>query len=135
MLHNDREETMKSIKNIIHVAGSERISVLDSQGRITMTSDPKLAGKLVDKTSDSSCREYHSSGKEMGRTAVVEVNGERYINTVTSIHNEPACYGCHSKDKTIIGILQIRQCTWQKVMVEIKWSYIAAISFGELDCG
>jgi len=105
MLQNDREETMRSIKNIIHVAGSERISVLDAQGRITMTSDPKLAGKLVDKTSDPACRECHSSGKEMGRTAVVEVNGKRYINTVTSIHNEPACYGCHSKDKTIIGIL------------------------------
>ena len=107
MLQNDREETMKSINNILHAAGSERISVLNSQCMIKMTSDPKLTGKVLDKMADPSCQECHAPGKKMGRTAVVEVAGEKFINTLTPIRVEPACYGCHSKDKKVIGILLV----------------------------
>jgi diguanylate cyclase (GGDEF)-like protein len=107
MLQNNPEETMRDIDNILRVAGTERISILNADSRVKMTSDPKFAGKVFNKMTDPSCGVCHASGKKMGRTAVVEVGGERFINTVTVIPAEPACFGCHPKGSPFIGILLV----------------------------
>ena len=107
MLQNDRETTMKSIHALLEVAGSERISIINSQNKITMTSDPEYLNKKVDPLTDLSCSKCHLASKKMERSVVVEKNGEKFINTVQAIRNQPPCYGCHPKDKKILGILLV----------------------------
>lgn len=130
MLQNNREETMRSIDNILHVAGTERISVLDSRSKVKMSSDPEFAGKVIDKMRDPSCGVCHAADKKMGRIAVVEVNGERFINTVTPIPAEPVCFGCHSRDSKIIGILLVESSFREtEIMLEKMAKRIALTGF------
>ncbi len=108
MLQNDRAESMRSIRSILQVAGTSTISVLNGNGRVVMTSDADLEGRVLDKMTHPSCRSCHASGEDPGRTsAFIAEDGERYIATVTAIKNEPACYGCHDQGQTVIGVLLI----------------------------
>lgn len=108
MLQNDRSESMKNINTILGVADTSRISVLNNYGTIIMTSDPAIAGKQIDKKTNPSCRSCHDgTTEEKTKTVFIEHGGEKYISSVTSIRNEPACYRCHSESKKIIGILLV----------------------------
>jgi diguanylate cyclase (GGDEF)-like protein len=106
MLQNDRTESMRSITSILQVADTSRISVLNGNGRVIMTSDADLKGRVLDKMTHPSCRNCHAAGGKRDRTsAFTGEDGEKYIATVTAIRNEPACYGCHDREQAVIGVL------------------------------
>lgn len=108
MLQNDKDESMRSIRKILQVADTSKISFLNGAGRIVMTSDPGLEGMVYDKTTHPSCKRCHMPGvRPVRTTSFVHANGEKYIATVTPVKNETACYGCHDKKKRNIGILLV----------------------------
>jgi len=107
MLQNDRMRTMQSINTILRVAGTSRISVLNTAGKIIMTSDPAFEGMLLDKEMHSACHDCHVPGSRPARTHVIDQDGEKFISTATVIRNEPACFGCHDESEKIIGILLV----------------------------
>lgn len=139
MLQNDRDESMRSINSILQVADTSRISVLNESGRVVMTSDATLKDRVLDKMSHPSCRGCHVPGEKLNRASTLTYeNGEKYIATVTSIRNEPACYGCHDKDRTIIGVLLIESsfgrttAMLEELARRIVLTGIAAFLFGAL---
>lgn len=106
MLQNDREESMKIIEDMLNTADLTRISVLNKEGKIIITSEESLAGMVLNKNSDATCLVCHESSATQRRsTAVIEDRDQSYIRTTIAIENKPACYGCHSKEKKIVGIL------------------------------
>ncbi|MBU1649902.1 MAG: diguanylate cyclase [Proteobacteria bacterium] len=106
MLQNDRKASMEIIKNMLATTNFSRISVLNKDGKIVMTSEPSLAGKVLDKNTDATCLICHESSATQRRsTAVITDGNQSYIRTTIAIDNKPACYGCHSKEKNIVGIL------------------------------
>ncbi len=106
MLQNDREASMEVIKDMISTAHFSRISVLNKDGKIVMTSEPSLAGKILDKSSDTACIFCHQRNvSKRKRTAVIESPDKSYIRTVIAIENKPTCYTCHPKENDIIGLL------------------------------
>ncbi|MHB8810452.1 MAG: sensor domain-containing diguanylate cyclase [Desulfobulbaceae bacterium] len=107
MLQNDRTRTMQDIETILRVAGNERISVLNPAGRIAMTTDPALAGKVLDRKTHPPCQGCHATENRPRRTAVQDLHGEKTITTVTAIRNEPVCHGCHGEGQGPIGFLLV----------------------------
>ncbi len=106
MLQNDRGASMEVIKDMISTAHFSRISVLNKDGKIVMTSEPSLAGKILDKSSDTACIFCHQRNvSKRKRTAVIESPDKSYIRTVIAIENKPTCYTCHPKENDIIGLL------------------------------
>jgi len=122
MLQNDKVESMRSIRKILQVADTARISIINDAGRTVMTSDPGLDGLVFDKMIHPSCTICHVAGKDPVRTSsIIRGKGEKYLATVTPIKNEPSCYGCHDREKKNIAIL----------LVETSFSRTAAM-LGEL---
>ena len=106
MLQNDREASMEIIENMITEADLSRISVLNKAGEIVMTSESSLAGVVLDKNSDATCLACHgNSVTGQKTTAELENRDKSYIRTIIAIENKPVCYGCHSKEKKVVGIL------------------------------
>ncbi|MDH3330377.1 MAG: HAMP domain-containing protein, partial [Desulfobulbaceae bacterium] len=108
MLQNDKVESMRSIRKILQIADTARISIINDAGRTVMTSDPGLEGLVFDKMIHPSCTVCHVAGKDPVRTSsIIRGKGEKYLATVTPIKNEPSCYGCHDREKTNIAILLV----------------------------
>lgn len=107
MLQNDRDQSMQSIRTILQVAGTRRISILNRSGRIVLTSDPALDGKSLDRKGHPACQGCHQEGEKRPRTIVRDLAGEQSIHTATAIRNEPACHGCHGEGQGAIGILLV----------------------------
>lgn len=107
MLQNDRDQSRQSIRTILQVAGTRRICILNSTGRIVLTSDPALEGMALDRERDPSCRGCHQSGEQPALTIVRDQDGEKSILAATVIRNEPACNGCHGEGRETIGILLV----------------------------
>ncbi len=106
MLQNDREASLEIIENMLATANISRVSVLNKEGKIVMTSEESLSGKVLDKNSDTTCLVCHeNNATQRSSTAVIKNGDKSYIRTTIAIENKPACYGCHSKDKNIVGIL------------------------------
>jgi diguanylate cyclase (GGDEF)-like protein len=105
MLQNDRDQSMQSIRTILQVAGTRKISILNRAGRIVQTSDPALEGIALDRKKDPACRGCHQNGGKPALTIVRDQDGGKSILAATVIRNEPACYGCHGEGQETIGIL------------------------------
>ena len=106
MLQNDRAASMEIIDNMLHTTNFSRISVLNKNGKIVMSSDPSIAGSIIDKNTDPTCLICHGNmATDPQLTAVVESRDKSFIRTIIAIENQTACYECHPKDKNIVGIL------------------------------
>lgn len=108
MLQNDRDSSQNVIKDMIGVANLSRINILNKNGKIVLTSDPTLAGKILDKQNDETCLVCHRNElKKEKATAVIEEGSHPFLRTVITIENRPACHGCHSGSQKITGVLVV----------------------------
>lgn len=106
MLQNDRAESMRSIREMLQVADTSSISIINDTGKVVMTSDPELQGAVFGKMADPACIICHITGHALKRAvSFTDESGEKYITTVTPIKNEPSCHSCHDEEKKNIGIL------------------------------
>ncbi len=136
MLQNDRSGSLESINTILDVAGASRISILNAEGGIVLSTDPTREGLAPDRSTHPSCRACHQRGSGPGRTVLAEHDGEKYIKTATVIRNEPACYACHDSGVETIGVLLVESSFQETaVMLEQMEHRIALTGFFALVVG
>jgi two-component system NtrC family sensor kinase len=118
MLHNDTHELRRMIDTLAAQGGIDRIRVFDKQGRITHSSEPSEAGRLVDLKAEQ-CVACHAAGRPLTRLGPGErartfqrVGGGRVLGLIEPIRNEPACSNsaCHAHppEQTVLGVLDVQ---------------------------
>jgi len=107
MQQNDPEQPGKNIRSILQVAGTRRVSIVNTAGRIVMSSEPALEGQTLDREADPVCRGCHLGRRQPAGTIVLDRDDEQIIQTATVIPNEPACHGCHGGERKRIGVLLV----------------------------
>jgi two-component system NtrC family sensor kinase len=115
MLRNQRDGLYHIIGDLAHESGMIRIRIIDDQGRISFSSDPSEANKVVDQSltvHDSipvGTRPYRfSSSAQRVRTYNLP-GGERALGVVGPIENSSACSSaeCHAHPAEVatLGVL------------------------------
>ncbi|MFZ5758446.1 MAG: diguanylate cyclase [Thermodesulfobacteriota bacterium] len=106
MLQNDRDASMDVIKKMLLTSNISQISVLNKQGKIVVTSEASLSGKVFEKNTADSCLICHGrSSLEKRDRAVLESPDQSSIRAILPIENKPECFECHSQETKITGIL------------------------------
>ena len=109
MLKNDRQAIQSTIDEMIRVTKLSRIHILDSDGRVAMSSTPDMPGKIFDRDSDQACISCHQAkGVKPQRSAMLIEDAEGpFWRNVIKVANRPACYGCHPAEQKVCGVLII----------------------------
>ncbi len=85
-----------------------QVTILNSQGSVTYSSDPAIIGTTFDRYENDSCGVCHSrSGTQPESHAVVLSNSQETHRNISLIYNEKDCYGCHDPARATIGKLII----------------------------
>ena len=95
----------KIIQSLVREGLVQHIQVLDRQATVRASSNPGEDGLLLDRNA-SLCRECHSRGESTGDQTVITTseNGHPVLLTVTPIHNQPECFGCHDAGTRVLGV-------------------------------
>ncbi|MCX7770061.1 MAG: GGDEF domain-containing protein [Proteobacteria bacterium] len=85
------------------------IHILDVSGKIIYSSEKDLINKRYDKLQDRSCSICHKKIGEAPSISSIEFdkNNQRILRVISTMPNEPECYGCHPKEQRITGKLII----------------------------
>jgi HAMP domain-containing protein len=81
------------------------VAVLDHEGRVRVSSDPRTEGRLIDKSSPD-CRVCHEHAPAERVRSVTLPSGD-LLRTVTPLMNGPACHRCHGSERRLNGVLII----------------------------
>lgn len=117
MLSSQREVIEQTINSVKDAEGVRVIRIFDTSGRIFYSSSQEEVGRIIDKNMEGDCTICHGKddfrlkGKERRCWRIGRLpSGERVINFIKPIMNEPACYtaSCHRHSKTIsvIGFIE-----------------------------
>jgi len=103
------EAIQKTLEKVVaENASVSQILLLNSQGRVTYSSDPSVIGSTFDQYKDESCNVCHTrSGTEPETDAVVLTTGQETHRNISLIYNEEDCYACHDPAKEANGKLII----------------------------
>jgi signal transduction histidine kinase/HAMP domain-containing protein len=95
------------VRNLSEQEGVERTLLLDHGGRLRVSSDPAQEGRVVNRERDPTCTVCHRPGSDPpeDHTAVLRIEGQRVLRSVTTIPNEPRCHECHDPAVAINGLL------------------------------
>lgn len=108
MLLNDWAATMETIRKMLNLESFSLITIVNTQGKVVMSSDQTRIGMILDKEKDPGCTACHDDySADLQPTVMMRGEQGSFVRNVTAIRNEPACYGCHTADASIIGILLI----------------------------
>ena len=85
-----------------------QVTILNSQGSVSYSSDQTMIGQAFDRYENDSCNICHTpSGTESDFDAVVQVTGQETHRNISLINNGKDCYACHDPAKAINGKLII----------------------------
>jgi two-component system, NtrC family, sensor kinase len=115
MLHNDREGLYHAMSTVASEPGVVRIRVINQEGHIRYSTDPKEINTSVNKQAEA-CYGCHAESKPLTRLNRPDrfrifrlVNGERVLGVINPIENSPACSNaeCHAHpaSQQILGVL------------------------------
>jgi two-component system, NtrC family, sensor kinase len=115
MLRNDREGLYHSIQTIADEPGMIKVRILDSQGRITYSTDPAEVSHVLDKTAEA-CYGCHIQSQPLARLNRPDRfriyrngGGHRVLGIITPIENQPSCSyaDCHAHpaSQQVLGVL------------------------------
>lgn len=109
MLHNDREALQATINEMAQAAELSRISLMNIEGRIVLSSDPSLAGSFLDKKKDNACMVCHKEENSLSEKAaeIIENGSNPFLRTVITVANRPPCFGCHPASQKLCGLLVV----------------------------
>ena len=104
LLSNNQRLIAHELEDIQGYPAIQRVTLVDADGTIFVSTDPKLAGQTVSVT-ESGCVECHAfAPADRPRVArVYSPNGVLRVSTL--IENGPECRQCHADTKTHLGIL------------------------------
>ena len=113
MLRNDREGMYHIIQTMAGEPGVVRIRIINSEGKITFSSDAAEAGAQIDKRAEA-CYACHAQAQPLARLnrpdrfRIFRPNGHRVLGIITPIENQPACSNaaCHAHpaEQQILGV-------------------------------
>jgi two-component system NtrC family sensor kinase len=114
MLRNDREGLYHAIQTIAGEPGMTKVRILDQEGRVSYSTDPKEVNHVLDKTAEA-CYGCHSQSQPLSRLnrpdrfRIYRSGGQRLLGVITAIENQPACSNaqCHAHpaDQQVLGVL------------------------------
>ena len=121
MLNNNRE----TIQQIVHQVTTEqcikKARIINKDGRIIYSSDSTEIDKIIN-IKNESCRICHEIGKPLERLKIKErmkifrqhPDSSRLMSVINPIYNEKSCWNAachaHSKDKVVLGVLDMTIC-------------------------
>ena len=107
MLQNNREAIRQSVKDIQEIVQPSMISILSYGGKVAVSSDDSMVGKIFDKNSEASCVVCHTTrGLTPQRDAIfLKTAAGPVLRNIIKIPNGPECYGCHAPSQKNCGIL------------------------------
>lgn len=70
-------------------------------GNIVASADKKEVGKKIYE------RDWEMFKKGIKNPFIIEKDGTTFATRVSPIMNEPACYGCHPREKDILGVIDV----------------------------
>ncbi len=115
MLHDDREGLYHAMSTVASEPGVVRIRVINQEGNIRFSTDPKEINTSIDKKAEA-CYGCHAQDKPLARLdrpdrfrIFRQPNGERVLGVINPIENSPACSNaaCHAHpaSQQILGVL------------------------------
>lgn len=108
MLENDRAVIQREVNEIAAIyEPPSRISIININGEIAVSSDPALIGRSYDRFTSSSCNTCHlERGIKPDKTAIIINEGQSsLLRNIIKINNQPQCHQCHPASTKILGIL------------------------------
>jgi two-component system NtrC family sensor kinase len=115
MLRNQRDGLYHIIGDLAHESGMIRIRIIDDQGRISFSSDPTEANKVVDQSLavhdsiSAGMQPYRFSARAQGVRTYGLPGGERALGVVSPIENSSTCSSaeCHAHPAEVatLGVL------------------------------
>lgn len=141
MLSSRRDIIEHTIDAVAEAEGVRVIRIFDTEGRIFFSSNPKDLEKFIDRGSevdlDACVEKKDLELKQRDKRSCWSLerlpSGERVINFIKPILNEPACYTApchrHSKSKAVIGFIETSLST-ASVDSLIKKNRINTIIYG-----
>jgi two-component system, NtrC family, sensor kinase len=115
MLLDRREDAYRILEDVGRQPGVDRIRLLDHGGRVAFSTDATETGRTLD-PSGPQCVVCHSAGPGRpagleGRRSIELVGGQRVLQLVAPIANQPACAtaGCHVHPSSarLLGVLAV----------------------------
>ena len=115
MLRNDREGLYHAIRTMADEPGMVKVRILDQQGRVSYSTDPKEVSHVLDKTAEA-CYGCHAKSQPLARLNRPDRfriyrngGGKRVLGIITPIENQPSCSNadCHAHpaSQQVLGVL------------------------------
>ncbi len=115
MLRNDREGLYHAIQTMADEPGMVKVRILDQQGRVSYSTDPKEVSHVLDKTAEA-CYGCHAKSQPLtllNRPDRFRIyrngGGTRVLGIITPIQNQPGCSNadCHAHpaSQQVLGVL------------------------------
>jgi two-component system NtrC family sensor kinase len=132
MLLDRRDDAYRILEDVGRQPGVDRIRLLDHGGRVAFSTDAAETGRTLDPRGPQ-CVICHSAGPSRaegleGRRSVETVNGQRVLQLVAPIVNQPACAaaGCHVHPSAarLLGLLAVDRSLAgaDARLAEFRWS-------------
>jgi two-component system NtrC family sensor kinase len=115
MLLDRREDAYRILEDVGRLPGVDRIRLLDHSGRVAFSTDATETGRTLDPRGPH-CVICHEPGATRaegleGRRSIETIGGQRVLQLVTPIANQPACAaaGCHVHPNAarLLGLLAV----------------------------
>jgi len=129
MLHNDRDALYNTIQELGNEPGVRRIRILNSEGRVTLSSDSREVNTSVELD-------------VRNRSRIFAENGERLVGALRPIENSPDCSSAachvHHASQRVLGVIDANlslatvDAQLSAHQAALTWFLIGALIFG---CG
>lgn len=114
MLHNDREMLYSMIRDIGREPGIRKLRIINEEGQVRHSTDPKEIGSMIDKRAES-CYACHAQSQPLTRLArhdrarIFMEDGRRTLAVIRPIENAAECSNaaCHAHpaSRRILGVI------------------------------
>lgn len=114
MLRNDREGLYHAIQTMADESGMVKVRILDQEGKINYSTDPKEVNHTLDKKGEA-CYACHNQSQPLARLnrpdrfRIYRSAGQRVLGIITPIENQSTCANaeCHAHpaSQQVLGVL------------------------------
>jgi two-component system NtrC family sensor kinase len=145
MLHNDRDALLNIIQDLGSEPGIQRIDLFNKDGRITLSTQAKDVGHVVDKSAEG-CVQCHPGSTPLekpfsgGRAREFTENGEPMLGVMRAVYNSADCSNAachvHQASQRVLGVVDAHlslapvEKQIQQHLRALTWFLVAAILFG-----
>jgi signal transduction histidine kinase len=106
MIENDPEAVQLILDSIASNSDFELLYILKTTGEVIFSPEGVGIGTRLDNTQDECIQCHLLPIEERPESIIIETeNGHRVFRSMLPILNRPECYGCHSPDERIRGVL------------------------------